>query len=97
MRKRFISKQFAEKLVIVESEVIEILESNKEYENGNIKNVLKCESRKIPDGQLCVLWNRTTVEVGDKVQMQGYFKEDIFIVLNLNIVQKATKKEVCNG
>ena len=87
MCNKYISK-YENELMLVSAIVSEIIESNTECKNGNTKNVFKCESCKNPDGQLCIFWGRTTICSGDKIQMKGRYKDDVFLVWDMFITQK---------
>lgn len=93
-RKRFVYKpsKYEDQAVLIQSVVIEILEHNKEYD-GRLKNVFKCKSSKYPDGRLCILWGRSTIEVGCEVQMKGRIVDncgkEVFLAWSLMITKRA--------
>ena len=87
MRKTNIRQsKFADSGLLIETVITEIIESNKEYAE-KIKNVFKCESRS-GEAQLCILWGHSSISVGDRVQMRGRMKDDVFLAWSLNILKK---------
>lgn len=91
MRKKHTSKynsRYAAELVIIETKIIEIIEANKLQDSGKVKNVFVCESSKKPEGQVCILWGGANLAVGDEIQIQGRFKDNVFLAWSLNILKK---------
>ena len=61
------------------SKVIKI-EIQNQWINDKFKTVFYCESKKKPEGRMCVAWGRTTFKVGDEVNMTGRIEGDVFLV-----------------
>lgn len=93
-RKRFVRKpsKYEDQAALIQSVVTEIIEDNKEYSDGKIKNVFRCKSSKIPEGRMCIKWGRTPIEVGCEIQMKGRIVEnlgnEVFLVWSLMIVKR---------
>ena len=64
--------------VYFNSEVVEIVEQT-ECPNGKFKTVFKVNHPQENEPKTCVLWERSCMQVGDKIEMKGIFKEDIFL------------------
>jgi len=64
--------------VLLKTTVLEIVET-REYENGSYKTVFKVIHPQENEPKTCVLWERSCMQVGDKIDMKGVFKEDIFL------------------
>ena len=90
MRKRKKVAKCTHNILLIDTVITEILELNKEYAE-RIKNVFKCASSTGED-RLCVLWGRSNISVGDRVQMKGRMKDDIFLAWSLIIMKKAKKE-----
>ena len=84
-KKKSISK-YATEAVIIETTITEVIEKNKIY-SEKIKNVFKCSSSTGTD-KTCIIWGRRNLDVGDKIQMQGRIKDDIFLAWSLIIIKK---------
>ena len=81
-KNRFQKRQFLThdpNTVYFNSTVLEIVEKNKECANGKFKNVFKCAHPEKKEGITCILWERNCLDVGDKIKMEGKFKDEIFI------------------
>ena len=61
------------------SKIIKIEIQNQEI-NDKFKTVFYCESKKNPEGIMCVIWGRTTFKTGDEINMTGRFKDGVFLV-----------------
>ena len=92
MRKRNRISKYTDEAVLIETTITEVLEHNKEY-SERIKNVFKCASR-IGEDRLCILWGRSNISAGDKIQMKGRIKDDVFLAWDLMILKKADCKGV---
>jgi hypothetical protein len=68
--------------VIVEATVCKI-ELQNEIINDKYKTVFYCPSYEKPEGRMCIVWGRTTFQVGDKVKMTGRFNDGVFLVWSL--------------
>ena len=64
--------------VLFKTTVLEIVET-REYENGSYKTIFKVRHPQEIEPKTCVLWERSCMQVGDKIEMKGIFKEDIFL------------------
>ena len=64
--------------VIFKTTVVEIVEA-KEFENGSFKTVFKVIHPQENEPKTCVFWERSCMQVGDKIEMKGIFKDDIFL------------------
>lgn len=93
-RKRFVRKpsKYEDQAVLIQSVVTDIIEFNKEYPDGRIKNVFRCKSSRIPEGRMCIQWGRTSIEIGCEVQMKGRIAEncgkEVFLVWSSMIMKK---------
>lgn len=65
--------------VFFQSKIIEILEKNKECSNGAFKNVFKVQHPTKDELLECILWERSVMETGDKIDIKGFFKDNLFI------------------
>lgn len=96
-RKKYIrqpSKYEAEK-VHISTEVIKI-ELQNEFINEKYKTVFYCKSDKCPEGRMCVAWGKTRIVEGSKIEMDGRFKDGIFLVWNMTITNnKILPVEIC--
>ena len=64
--------------VLFKTTVVEIVEA-KEFENGSFKTVFKVIHPQENEPKTCVFWERSCMQVGDKIEMKGIFKDDIFL------------------
>jgi len=78
---------------IVNATVCKIDFLNQEI-NGKPKSVFYCPSYEKPEGRMCVLWDYTTIDVGDEIKMKGRFNGDVFLVWDLQILKKGKKNEI---
>lgn len=79
--------------VIVSATVSKIDFLNTEV-NGKLKSVFYCPSYYAPEGRMCIYWGgRTTVEVGDRVDMKGRYSDGVFIVWKLLINRRDKRNE----
>ena len=92
-RKKIFSK-FADDASLIDTKILEIEESNIEYYDSKtnkyrFKSVFYCEST---SGQprMCVFWDKTSVQIGDEVQLKGRLKDDIFLVWELIIMRRCS-------
>lgn len=76
--------KFRDEKIHISSEVIKI-ELQNELINEKYKTVFYCKSETKPEGRMCVAWGKTRIVVGSKVEMNGRFKDDIFLVWNTTI------------
>lgn len=89
-RKKKKTSKFIDEAILVKATVTEVIEKNKEYSH-RLKNVFKCASQTGID-RMCILWGRSNIDAGDEVQMQGRFKDDVFLAWSIQITKKGTKK-----
>ena len=61
------------------SKIIKIEVQNQEI-NDKYKTVFYCESKTQPEGRMCVIWGRTTFNVGDEITLTGRIKDGVFLV-----------------
>lgn len=96
-RKKYIrqpSKYEAEK-VHISTEVIKI-ELQNELVNEKYKTVFYCKSTTNPKGRMCVAWGKTRIVEGSKIEIDGRFKDDIFLVWKMTITNnKILPVEIC--
>lgn len=64
--------------VYFNSKVVEIVEQT-ECSNGKFKTVFKVAQSEENEPKTCILWERSCMQVGDKIKMEGVFKDNIFI------------------
>lgn len=69
---------------IFDAKVLEILELNKDYpEQYKLKTVFTCESV-TGTPRVCVYWgNKINLAVGDLVNMEGHYKNNVFVATTL--------------
>lgn len=94
-RKKFIKKisKYESEKVHITSTVIKIEEQNV-LVNDKYKTVFYCESQSNPEGRMCIAWGKTRIIVGSKVELDGRFKDDVFLVWKMTITnQKALEFE----
>ena len=87
--KNYKYSKYQDEAVEVETTVTSFIERNKFYEDkGKTKNVFTCKSSKETD-QLCILWDYTSMNTGDRVILKGRFTPQAFIAWNVMIIKKA--------
>ena len=64
--------------VYFNSQVVEIVEQT-ECANGKFKTVFKVAKSEENEPKTCILWERSCMQVGDKIKMEGVFKDNVFI------------------
>lgn len=62
-----------------QSQIVEIMNKNQECSNGAIRNCFKVKHPTKEELLTCVLWDRSCMEIGDKIDLKGVFKDDCFI------------------
>lgn len=82
-KKKYTSKYEAEK-VHISTTVIKIEEQNV-LVNDKYKTVFYCESQNNPEGRMCIAWGKTRIIVGSNVELDGRFKDDVFLVWQMTI------------
>ena len=65
--------------VFFQSKVLEIINQNQECTNGAIRNCFKVQHPTKNEPLTCVLWERSCMNTGDKIDLKGVFKEGIFV------------------
>ncbi len=65
--------------VFFQSKVLEIINQNQECANGTIRNYFKVQHPIKNEPLTCVLWERSCMNTGDKIDLKGVFKDGIFI------------------
>lgn len=96
MHRRKKKSKYEQDALLITSEVIEIIENNKQYPNEKIKNVFKCASRD-GNGKTCIYWGISNIATGDEISMTGRYKDEVFLVWSLQIIKKGTNKNVKNS
>ncbi len=94
-RRKFIRKvsKYEKEKVHISSTVIKIEEQNVLFKD-KYKTVFYCQSQTQPEGRMCIAWGRTRIVVGSKVELDGRFKDDVFLVWKMTITnQKALEFE----
>ena len=74
LKKRFVSKYENEALILTST--IERIEVQNVEINGKFKTVFYCKSNDKPEGQLCIVWGRTTFKVGSRFNAKGRLTPD---------------------
>ncbi len=64
--------------VLFKTTVVEVLEQI-ECSNGRFKTTFKVIHPQENEPKTCILWERSCMQVGDKIEMKGIFKDNIFI------------------
>lgn len=88
--------------MLIESTVERIEILNKEYfdskkERYRFKTVFYCKSS-TGEPRMCVCWDRTTMSVGDRVQMKGRISDGVFLAWSVMILKRASElNEVAKG
>ena len=65
--------------VFFQGEIKEIMTKNQECSNGTFRNHFKVKHPTKDEDLVCVLWSRSCMEVGDKVDLKGIFKDGCFV------------------
>ena len=65
--------------VFFQSKVLEIINQNQECANGAIRNYFKVQHPTKNEPLTCVLWERSCMNTGDKIDLKGVFKDGIFV------------------
>lgn len=96
-RKRFERKpsKYEEQAILITSIVVGIDYQNEEV-GERVKNVFYLKSKQYPEtGRMCVLWGRSSFNIGDEVMCKGRLNEQgTFLVWSLMITKRAEKSEV---
>ena len=88
-RKKYITNKYLIKdLVLFPTKVLKIEEQNKPI-NDKLKTVFYCKSQTKPEGIMCVSWGRTSIDVGDTVELKGRLKNNVFIAWEIQIKNKS--------
>ena len=90
MKNRYHTRQYMtydKNAVLFKTTVLEIVEKT-ECSNGNFKTVFKVQHPQETDPKTCVLWQRSCMEVGDKIEMKGIFKDNIFIAYSALVYKR---------
>jgi hypothetical protein len=80
---------------IFQSQIVEIMNKNQECSNGKTRNCFKVKHPTKDELLTCVFWERSCMEVGDKVDLKGVFKEGCFVAYSAMVnryanIQKST-------
>jgi len=65
--------------ICIVSKVLRFEVQNQEI-HEKLKTVFYCESKTQPEGRMCVIWGRTTFNIGDEITMTGRLKDKVFLV-----------------
>lgn len=65
--------------ISVTAKIIKI-ELQNEPINDKFKTVFYVESKKHPEGRMCVIWGRTTFNEGDVLYATGRIKDEVFLI-----------------
>ena len=65
--------------VFFKSIVLDVIEKEKETANGTFKTLFKVQHPTKNEPLTCVLWERSSMDIGDKIDIKGIFKDNIFI------------------
>lgn len=75
--------------VLFKATVVEIVEQI-ECSNGRTKTTFKVTHPQINEPKTCILWERSCMQVGDKIEMKGIFKDNIFIAYSAMVHKTST-------
>lgn len=74
---------------IISTHVLKIDYKNQPVgKNGRLKTVFYCPTYECPDGRMCVIYDRTTIDVGDEIRTTGRFNGDVFLAWSIQIIKK---------
>lgn len=73
--------------VFFKTTVIEVVEQT-ECANGKFKTVFKVNHPQENEPKTCVLWERSCMQAGDKIDMKGVFKDNIFIAYSAMVTKQ---------
>lgn len=76
-------------VLIYNAVILEVLEVAKEYPGqSKLKSVFTCESF-TGTPKMCVYWgDKVDFEVGDRLNMEGHYKNNVFLVSSVQITKK---------
>ena len=80
-------KTYDKRAVFFKTTVTEIIEA-KELENGSFKTTFKVIHPQENKPKLCVLWERSCMQAGDKIEMKGIFKDNIFVAYSAMVYKR---------
>lgn len=96
-RKRFERKpsKYEEQAILITSTVVGIDYQNEDV-GERVKNVFYLKSKQYPEtGRMCVLWGRSSFNIGDEVYCKGRLNEQgTFLVWSLMITKRKEQSEV---
>lgn len=96
-RKRFERKpsKYKEQAILITSTVVGIDYQNEDV-GERVKNVFYLKSKQYPEtGRMCVLWGRSSFNIGDEVYCKGRLNEQgTFLVWSLMITKRKEQSEV---
>ena len=73
--------------VFFQSEIKDIMNKNQECSNGVIRNWFKVQHPTKDELLTCVLWERSCMDIGDKVDLKGVFKEGCFVAYSAMVTK----------
>lgn len=78
-------------VIICDAVILEVLELSKEYPGqSKLKSVFTCESF-TGTPRMCVYWgDKVNFEIGDRLNMKGYYKNNVFLASSVQIKKKGT-------
>lgn len=91
-KKVYKKSKWEDEACFMETTILRFEEQNKICPNEKFKNVFYCESKVKPEGRMCVLWERTVAQPGDKVVMKGRFNGEAFLAWSLMIMKRAENR-----
>jgi hypothetical protein len=92
-KKNFISK-FMKDAICITTTVSSIESLNVWTSENKFKTVFFAPSTKTESKErMCIAWERTTIRVGDTVQLTGRLSNEVFLVWNILIMKRHTQDE----
>lgn len=86
-KKRNFTSKIEEEAIIYDSVVQKIDYKNQEV-NEKLKNCFYVKSENKPEGVMCILWGRSSINVGDYISMKGRLKDGVFLAWSLQILKR---------
>ncbi len=74
------------------TEILSFKEKNIVY-NDKFKNVFFCKSKEKEDGQMCIMWGRTSANTGDKVEIKCKFLNNVILVKSMLVIERKKQDE----
>lgn len=80
-------------VVFLKSTVLEVIERDKQMPSGTFRTLFKIKHPSKEGALTCVLWERHCMEEGEKIEMKGVYKENIFVAYSAMTHKKQTEKQ----